>query len=303
MPTPDRGAPADPFAPDLMAGERVLITGGGSGLGRAIAATVIEHGGTAVLWGRRGGVLDATAAALASARPGSVAVQTVDVRDADAVDTAVDELWQQGPLTGVVNGAAANFIAPTESLSARAFAAVTSTVISGSFHVTHSVGRRWIADGRGGSVLSLLTTWVETGSAYVVPSAMSKAAVNAMTMSLAVEWAHYGIRLNAIAPGPVPTDFAWDVLDPGSADVIGATDVRGVPAGRYGRPDEVANLALFLLSRACDYLTGETIAMDGGQRLAGPATFSDLTRLTPDDWAAIRSRAKAAAAASKADRS
>jgi NAD(P)-dependent dehydrogenase (short-subunit alcohol dehydrogenase family) len=285
-----------------MAGHRVLVTGGGSGLGKAIASALVAHGSEVVLWGRREGVLEGAASELAMlGHPERITVQSVDVRDSEAVDAAVDEIFATGnPLTAVVNGAAANFIAPTETLSARAFAAVTSTVINGSFHVTHAVGRRWIADQLPGSVLSLLTTWVETGSAYVVPSAMSKAAVNAMTMSLAVEWAHYGIRLNAVAPGPIPTDFAWDVLDPGSSTVIGATDVRGVPAGRFGRPDEVANLVMFLLSDACDYLTGETIAMDGGQRLAGPSTFSDLTHLTADDWAAIRARGKAAAAATKA---
>jgi NAD(P)-dependent dehydrogenase (short-subunit alcohol dehydrogenase family) len=295
---------SDPYSADLLEGDRVLVTGGGSGLGRAIATAIVAHGSEVVLWGRRHAVLEETAAAIEAELPGAsgrVRVQSVDVRDAEAVDAAVDEIFADGvPLTGVVNGAAANFIAPTESLSARAFQSVTSTVINGSFHVTHAVGRRWIKEGLPGSVLSLLTTWVDSGSAYVVPSAMSKAAVNAMTMSLAVEWAHYGIRLNAVAPGPVPTEFAWDVLDPGDSSVIGATDVRGVPAGRFGRPDEVANLVMFLLSDACDYLTGETIVMDGGQRLAGPSTFSDLTHLGPDDWAAIRARGKAAAAATKA---
>jgi NAD(P)-dependent dehydrogenase (short-subunit alcohol dehydrogenase family) len=292
----------DPYSPTLLEGDRVLVTGGGSGLGRAIAGALVAHGAEVVLWGRRAGILAEAAAEIgAHGNPSRVVVDSVDVRDAEAVDAAVARIFGNGrPLTAVVNGAAANFIAPTESLSARAFAAVTSTVINGSFHVTHAVGKRWIADGLPGSVLSLLTTWVETGSAYVVPSAMSKAAVNAMTMSLAVEWAHYGIRLNAVAPGPVPTDFAWDVLDPGDPSVIGATDVRGIPAGRFGRPDEVANLVMFLLSDACDYLTGETIAMDGGQRLAGPSTFSDLTHLTADDWAAIRARGKAAAATTKA---
>jgi NAD(P)-dependent dehydrogenase (short-subunit alcohol dehydrogenase family) len=299
--TTDR-TPRDPYSPTLLEGDRILVTGGGSGLGKAIASALVAHGAEVVLWGRRAGVLEAAASEIAMhGDPARIVVDSVDVRDAEAVDAAVDRIFDRGnPLTGVVNGAAANFIAPTETLSARAFQAVTSTVINGSFHVTHAVGRRWIADGLPGSVLSLLTTWVETGSAYVVPSAMSKAAVNAMTMSLAVEWAHYGIRLNAVAPGPVPTDFAWDVLDPGDASVIGATDVRGVPAGRFGRPEEVANLVMFLLSDACDYLTGETIAMDGGQRLAGPSTFSDLTHLSADDWAAIRARGKAAAAATKA---
>lgn len=309
------------------------MTGGGSGLGRAIATALAEHGASVVLWGRRPAVLAEAVDAIreATGRADSAAFDVVDVRDAEAVDRAAERAFDEAPLTGLVNSAAANFIAPTESLSARAYRAVASTVMDGSFHATHALGRRWIADGTPGSVVSLLTTWVETGSAFVVPSAMAKAAVHAMTMSLAVEWARYGIRLNAVAPGPIPTDFAWDVLDPGagagadagagagggdgvgagagasgsaagspSVDVIGATDVRGIPAGRHGTRDEVANLVLFLLSDACDYLTGETVAMDGGQRLAGPGTFAGLTALSADDWAAIRERGKAAAAATKA---
>jgi NAD(P)-dependent dehydrogenase (short-subunit alcohol dehydrogenase family) len=299
----------DPFSPHLLDGARILVTGGGSGLGRAIAASVAAHGASVLLWGRRPAVLSDAAAAIreATGRDDAAAYDVVDVRDADAVDAAAARAFESTPPTGLVNSAAANFIAPTESLSARAYRAVASTVMDGSFHATHALGRRWIAAGTPGSVVSLLTTWVGSGSAFVVPSAMAKAAVHAMTMSLAVEWARFGIRLNAVAPGPIPTDFAWDVLDPGagasgsaSVDVIGATDVRGIPAGRHGTPDEVANLVMFLLSDACDYLTGETVAMDGGQRLAGPATFAGLTALTEADWAAIRERGKAAAAATKA---
>ncbi|BDZ50356.1 oxidoreductase [Frondihabitans sucicola] len=278
----------------------MLITGGGSGLGLAIAGSIVAHGGSVLLWGRRPAVLAEAVSGLEAVRAGSAASDVVDVRDAEAVEHAVSRAFDSAPVTGLVNGAAANFIAPTESLSSRAFQAVTSTVMNGSFFTTHALAKRWIASGSGGSVVSLLTTWVDTGSAFVVPSAMAKAAVNAMTMSLAVEWARFGIRLNAVASGPIPTDFAWDVLDPGSSDVVGATDVRGIPAGRHGTPVELANLAMFLLSDACDFLTGETVAMDGGQRLAGPGTFAGLTALAPDDWSAIRARAKAAAAATKA---
>ena len=157
-------------------------------------------------------------------RPGTVHVQTVDVRQADPVDAAMDEIWSQhGPLTGVIHNAAANFIAPTESLSPRGFEAISSTVMNGSFNTTHAAGRRWIAGGHKGVVLSTLTTWIWTGSAYVVPSAMGKAAVHAMTMSLAVEWAKYGIRLNALAPGPIPTDYAWEMLNPTEKSSVGAT--------------------------------------------------------------------------------
>src|SRR5206468_13118690 len=143
----------------------------------------------------------------------------------------------------------------TESLSPRAFVAVTSTVMKGSFHTTHAAGRRWIEAGLPGSVLSTLTTWVWTGSAFVTPSAMAKAAVHSMTMSLAVEWARYGIRLNAVAPGPIPTDYAWEMLNPTENSSVGATQVDQVPAGRAGTIEELANLMMFLLSDACDYLT------------------------------------------------
>ena len=163
------------------------------------------------------------------------------------------------------------------TLSPRAFEAVTSTVMTGSFNTTLSIGKRWIAEGLTGSVLSNLTTWVWSGSAFVVPSAMAKAAVHAMTMSLAVEWGRYGIRLNALAPGPIPTEYAWEMLNPTDESSAGATQVDQIPMGRAGTIDELANLTIFAFSDACDYLTGETIAMDGGQRLAGPNTFAALT--------------------------
>ena len=239
-----------------------------------------------------------------ASRPGTVHGQTVDVRQADPVDAAMDEIWSQhGPLTGVINNAAANFIAPTESLSPRGFEAVSSTVMNGSFNTTHAAGRRWIAGGHKGVVLSTLTTWIWTGSAYVVPSAMGKAAVHAMTMSLAVEWAKYGIRLNALAPGPIPTDYAWEMLNPTEKSSVGATQADAVPMGRTGTIEELANLTIFLLSDACEYLTGQAIAMDGGQMLAGPGTFAGLTSMTAEDWAHAKERSKAATAASKSQRS
>lgn len=295
----------DPFSPTALDGSRILVTGGGSGLGRATAQHLAAHGAAVHVWGRRRAPLDGTVALIRDAG-GDASAQTVDVRSADAVDAAMQAIWDEhGPLTGVVNSAAANFVARTEDLSPRAFEAVTSTVMHGSYFVTTAAGRRWIAGGLPGSVVSLLTSWVWTGSAFTVPSAMAKAAVHAMTMSLAVEWARHGIRLNAIAPGPVPTEFAWDVLDPGdggSARIPVATEATGVPAGRHGTAEEVARLVLFLLSDGVPYLTGDTIALDGGQRLGGPGTFAGLTALTDADWTAIRDRATRASAASKASR-
>ena len=292
------------FDPTVLAGKRILITGGGTGLGRGVAAKLVAHGAEVHLWGRREPVLAEAATEIAAGHPGTVHYQTVNVRDFDLVAAAVDEIWDRhGPLTGVLNNAAANFIAPTVSLSPRAFDAVTSTVMTGSFNTTLAVGKRWIAEGLPGSVLSNLTTWVWSGSAFVVPSAMAKAAVHAMTMSLAVEWGRYGIRLNALAPGPIPTDYAWEMLNPTDKSSVGATQSEQIPLGRPGTIEELANLTIFAFSDACDYLTGETIAMDGGQRLAGPNTFAGLSALSDEDWAQARERSKAASAASKSARS
>ena len=292
-----------PFTSHALAGKRILITGGGTGLGRGVARHLVDHGAEVHLWGRRPNVLEEAATEASTSRPGSVHWQTVDVRNAEMVSAAMDEIWTlHGPLTGVINNAAANFIAPTESLSPRAFEAVTSTVMNGSFNTTHAAGRRWIESGTKGVVLSTLTTWVWSGSAFVVPSAMAKAAVHSMTMSLAVEWARYGIRLNALAPGPIPTDYAWEMLNPTDKSAVGATQADQVPMGRMGTIEELANLTIFLLSDACDYLTGQTIAMDGGQMLAGPGTFAGLTSMTDADWATARERSKAASEAAKAQR-
>jgi NAD(P)-dependent dehydrogenase (short-subunit alcohol dehydrogenase family) len=292
------------FDPMVLDGKRIVITGGGTGLGRGVAAGLAAHGAQVHLWGRRETVLADAAAEISAAHPGAVHYQTVNVREFDQVAAAVGEIWERhGPLTGVLNNAAANFIAPTVSLSPRAFEAVTSTVMTGSFNTTLAVGKRWIAEGLPGSVLSNLTTWVWSGSAFVVPSAMAKAAVHAMTMSLAVEWGPYGIRLNALAPGPIPTDYAWEMLNPTDKSSVGATQPDQIPLGRSGTIDELSNLTIFAFSDACDYLTGETIAMDGGQRLAGPNTFAGLSAMSEDDWARARERSTTASAAAKSARS
>jgi NAD(P)-dependent dehydrogenase (short-subunit alcohol dehydrogenase family) len=293
-----------PYRSDLLEGKRILITGGGTGLGRGVARHLVDHGAEVHLWGRRQAVLDEAAAEASASRPGSVHVHTVDVRQADLVDATMQTIWDEhGPLTGVVNNAAANFIAQTKGLSPRAFEAVTGTVMNGSFNTTLAAGKRWIADGLPGSVVSTLTTWVWSGSAFVVPSAMGKAAVHAMTMSLAVEWAKHGIRVNALAPGPIPTDYAWEMLNPTDKSSVGATQVDAIPAGRAGTMEELAHLTMFLLSDGCDYLTGQTIAMDGGQMLAGPGTFAGLNALSDADWQEIKEKSMQATASSKAQRS
>jgi NAD(P)-dependent dehydrogenase (short-subunit alcohol dehydrogenase family) len=293
------------YDPEVLAGKRILITGGGTGLGRGVARRLVEHGAQVHIWGRRDAVLAEAVAEISAGLPGSAHYQAVDVRDADAVDAAIQAIWDEhGPLTGLVNNAAANFIAQTKDISARAYRAVASTVMDGSFHVTHSAGRRWIEQGIPGSVVSTLTTWVWSGSAFVVPSAMAKSAVHSMTMSLAAEWGRYGIRLNAIAAGPIPTEYAWSMLNPTEkSSTGGSTSADNVPMQRFGTMEELANLNIFLLSDACHYLTGTTIAMDGGQQLAGPGTFASLSSMSDEDWAQARETAKAASAASKAQRS
>lgn len=300
------GAPVSPFRRDVLAGQSILVTGGGSGLGKGVARHFAEHGATVHIWGRRENVLDEAAREIeesATESGGAVHYQVVDVRDAEAVDAAVGEIWEHhGPLTAAMNNAAGNFIAQTKDLSPRGFEAITDTVMKGSYNVTHAVGRRWIEQSLPGNILSTLVSWVYTGSAYVVPSAMAKSAVHAMTMSLAVEWAKYGIRLNAIAPGPIPTEFTSVVLSSGKGDRGSMTDLDAVPAGRAGTVEEMGNLGIFLLSGACDYITGQTITMDGGQMLAGPSTFSALTELDDADWAEIAEKGKRAAAESKKHR-
>jgi NAD(P)-dependent dehydrogenase (short-subunit alcohol dehydrogenase family) len=291
------------LAADALAGKRVLITGGGTGIGLAMAHHLVAHGATVHLWGRRQGVLDDAVAGLDAVRPGRASSDAVDVRHADQVQAAVARAWSEhGAVTGLLNNAAANFIAPTEKLSARAFQAVTDTVMLGAFNATVACGTRWIDTGRPGSVVSMLTTWVWSGSAFVVPAAMAKTAVHAMTMSLAVEWARYNIRLNAVAAGPFPTEYAWQMLNPTRSSGVGATQSGTIPAGRFGDMAELGNLVGFLLSDGCDYLTGATVPIDGGQRLAGPSTFAGLSSLSAVDWAQARQASQDASAASRAQR-
>jgi NAD(P)-dependent dehydrogenase (short-subunit alcohol dehydrogenase family) len=290
------------FTEEALAGKAVLVTGGGGGLGREIADALSAMGARVHICGRRAAMLEQTATEIAAKTGTPVSHHVCDIRDADAVDAMIEAIWQDAPLTGLVNNAAANFIAPTAELSARGFRAVTSTVMDGSFHATLSCGKRWIRDGIPGSVVSMLTTWVWTGSAFVVPSAMAKAAIHAMTMSLAAEWGPYGIRLNATAPGPFPTEGAWDKLNPIPDTQSSATNCDTVPMRRFGQMPELTNLVAYLLSDASPYLTGQTIAIDGGQHLAGPGTFADLTNLTPEQWKAAREAIAASVAREKSQR-
>ena len=292
----------DIFREGALAGHSVLVTGGGSGLGLEISKALTAKGAKVHICGRRPAVLGAAAETITKCGPIGASHHVCDIRDADQVEAMMDAIWREGPLTGLVNNAAANFISPTKDLSPRGFRAVTSTVMDGSFHATLAAGKRWIAGGHKGSVVSNLVTWVWTGSAYVVPSAMAKTALHAMTMSLAVEWGRYGIRLNATAPGPFPTEGAWEKLNPLPDVSSSATGSETIPFGRYGRMEELQNLIVFLLSDACEFLTGQTIAIDGGQHLAGPATFADLGKLTDEQWRAARDAIRSASDRDKAQR-
>lgn len=290
------------FKDDALAGKAVLVTGGGGGLGREIAHALSKLQARVTICGRRESLLADTAAAITADTGVEVVPRVCDIRDADAVDAMIEAIWADQPLSGLVNNAAANFIAPTKDLSARGYRAITSTVMDGTFHATLSCGKRWIRDEIPASVVSMLTTWVWTGSAFVVPSAMSKAAVHSMTMSLAAEWGPYGIRLNATAPGPFPTEGAWDKLNPIPDTQSSATNCDTVPMRRFGRMPELTNLVAYLLSDASPYLTGQTIAIDGGQHIAGPGTFADLTNLTPQQWTAAREAIAASVAKEKSQR-
>lgn len=284
------------FAPDLFSNQRILVTGGGSGLGRAMAERLLELGAEIWICGRRKSVLDEAAAEM-TAKGGKVRTIAVDLRDAAAVDAMAEEIWAENPLTGLLNNAAGNFISRTEDLSPRGFDAIANTVFHGTFYVTHAVGKRWIRGGTPGSIVSIVTTWHRTGSPFVVPSAMSKAGIDAMTKSLAVEWGRYGIRLNAIAPGIFPTEGATARLRPG--DNPHGYEREANPTGRLGRLPELANLAAFLLADGCAWLNGETIAIDGGHHLANGAYFTNYMGWTDEQWAEARDRIKAQTAKDK----
>ncbi len=289
------------FKEGLLKGKRILVTGGGTGLGREIAARYLQLGAEVWIAGRRGAVLESSAKELTDKHGGTVRTHAVDIRDAQAVDAMVQRIWDEaGPLTGLVNNAAGNFISPTKDLTPNGFNAIANIVFHGSFYVTHAVGKRWIEGKHKGSVISILVTWVHTGSPYVVPSAMSKAGLHVMTKSLAVEWGRYGIRLNAIAPGAFPTEGASKRLRPDGKFEDG--NERN-PMRRVGQMPELQNLATFLMADGCEWLSGETIAVDGAGYLANGGSFSELDNLTEEDWERMRAKIKAQNEKDRAGRS
>jgi NAD(P)-dependent dehydrogenase (short-subunit alcohol dehydrogenase family) len=273
------------FTSDVLLHKRVLITGGGTGLGKGMAQRFLELGATVYICGRREEVLKATAAELASKGP--IQALSCDVRNLDSVERMIDTIWTAGPLNILVNNAAGNFIARTEELSPRAFESVISIVLMGTLHCTMACGRRWLKSSHRGTVLSISATYAPVGSAYVVPSAVSKAGVEALTRSLAVEWGNRGIRMNAIAPGPIPTQGAFSRVLPRPELETLALDRN--PLHRFGTVEELANLAAFLVSDGSGYINGEVIRMDGGEFLQGAGEFSNLGRvLKEEDWQALK---------------
>ncbi|MGB8967928.1 MAG: SDR family oxidoreductase [Candidatus Sulfotelmatobacter sp.] len=279
------------FRDDLLRNKRILITGGGTGLGKAMARRFLQLGATVYICGRREEVLEETATELSIATKGPIHGLPCDVRNLDAVEAMIDSIWKAGPLDVLINNAAGNFIARTEELSPRAFESVIGIVLLGTLHATMACGRRWLKAAHPATVLSISATYAPVGSAYVVPSAISKAGVEALTRSLAVEWGNRGIRMNAIAPGPIPTQGAFSRLMPRSELEALALDRN--PMHRFGTTEELANLAAFLISDGSAYINGEVIRMDGGEFLQGAGEFSNLGRaLTDKDWESLKPRKK-----------
>jgi len=278
------------FQEGLLKGKRILVTGGGTGLGYSMGHRFLELGAELVICGRRVEVLEEAAAKLTAETGGKVEIHGCDIRDAEAVDKMIGAAWENGPLDSLVNNAAGNFIAKTEDLSPRAIDAVLNIVLHGSAYATLACGKRWLKEGRKGSVLSIVTTYAWTGSAYVVPSAMAKAGVLSMIRSLAVEWGGRGVRLNAIAPGPFPTKGAWERLVPN--EQLAKKFETNNPLQRVGEHVELANLATFLLSDFAGYINGEVVTIDGGEWLQGAGQFNFLREMTDADWDALKPKKK-----------
>lgn len=276
------------YRADLLSNKRILITGGGSGLGAAMALRFAELGASLVLCGRRKEVLRATANDIRDKTGAQIHTIVCDLRQAEAVETMFSEIWANGPLYALVNNAAATFIAQTEKLSARAADAILATTLHGALYCTLAAGKRWIDTQQPGVVLSILSTSVRTGRAFTAPSAIAKSGIEAMTRSLAVEWGPKGIRLVAIAPGPFPTAGANQQLMPEQRLKQSPASARN-PLGRVGESLELANLAAYLICGEAGYINGETVAIDGGAHLRTSGA-EDLLQWSEGEWAAHRAK-------------
>lgn len=269
---------------DALRGKTIVVTGGGSGLGRSMTRYFLELGARVAITSRDLGKLQATASELSTETGGECLAVACDVRHYDQVETMLSEVERTfGQVDVLLNNAAGNFISPTERLSANAFDTIIDIVLKGTKNCTLAFGKNWIARKQSATILNIVTTYSWTGSAYVVPSAAAKAGVLAMTRSLAVEWAKYGIRSNAIAPGPFPTKGAWDRLLPG--DLKEKFDLsKKVPLRRLGDHQELANLAAYLVSDFSAYINGEVVTIDGGEWLQGAGQFNLLDQVPDELW-------------------
>jgi NAD(P)-dependent dehydrogenase (short-subunit alcohol dehydrogenase family) len=270
--------------PDALKGKTIIITGGGTGLGKSMGKYMLQLGANLVITSRKKDVLDKTASELETETGGKVLALSCDVRKYDEIENVLKETESHfGRIDGVLNNAAGNFISPTERLSHRAFDIIVDIVLKGTYYMTLAAGKHWINKKQPGTFLNIVTTYAWTGSGYVVPSACSKAGVLALTRSLAVEWAKYKIRSNAIAPGPFPTEGAWSRLLPG--DLVKKFDpAERVPLKRVGEHQELANLAAYLMSDYSAYVNGEVITIDGGEWLRNGGEFSHLENISSELW-------------------
>jgi len=277
------------FQADLLRGKRILVTGGGTGLGKTMGRRFLELGAQVIICGRRAEVLAETKAEFDRDFAGRTVFHPCDIRDPAAIETMLDAIWaEHRGLDTLVNNAAGNFAARSETLSPRALDAVLGIVLHGTAYMTLACCKRWLAEGKAGNVLSIVATYAWTGSGYVVPSAMAKAGVLAMTRSLSSEWGGRKIRLNAIAPGPFPTEGAWKRLIPNAE--VEARWLDRIPTGRVGEHEELANLASYLLADQSAYINGEVVTIDGGEWIKGAGQFNIMEDLTDADWQSMRER-------------
>jgi NAD(P)-dependent dehydrogenase (short-subunit alcohol dehydrogenase family) len=269
---------------NALKGKTVLVTGGGTGLGKSMSKTFLQLGANVIITSRKIDVLEATAKELMSETGGTVLAVACDVRKYDEVENVIKAGYEKfGSIDVLLNNAAGNFISPTERLSNKAFDVIVDIVLKGSYNCTLALGKKWIADKHKGTVLSIVTTYAWTGSGYVVPSACAKAGVLALTRSLASEWGKYGIRLNAIAPGPFPTEGAFSRLFPEAVTKL-LDPKKRIPMQRFGEHQELANLASYLVSDFSAYINGEVVTIDGGEWLHGAGEFNAFDAIPQEMW-------------------